>query len=135
MTATIGTSALALETVLDAVDGMRATRYLPDVINPPHAVITPQQIDYHKAFRGGDSPIGFVVTLFVGRVVERTAQDTLYAAMSPTGTGSFKAAVEADQTLGGVVQSLVVVSAQNINSVEIGGATYLAVDFIVTVHP
>jgi len=54
--------------------------------------------------------------------------------MSYSGTTSIRAAIEADRTLGGAVQTSIVESADNIRVVSQGDADYLAVDFTVMVH-
>ena len=135
MTATISQSAKALQAALVTIPGLRATEYLPDQINPPCAVVTPQGIRYHEAFRTGNPPINFLVTVFVGRMSDRVAQETLYGFMSATGAQSIRAAIEVDPTLDGVVQACVVTDAGNITYAEIGQVVYLTVDFQVTVHP
>lgn len=99
------------------------------------AVVTPQTINYHEAFRNGDPPILFVVTVFVGRMSDRSAQDALYGYMSATGEQSVRAAIETDPTLDGKVSAAVVTSANNITFAEINQVVYLTVDFSVTVHP
>lgn len=135
MPASISQAATALQTALQTVSGLRASAYLPDQVNPPQAVVTPQGIDYHDAFRNGNPPIRFVVTVFVGRMSDRTAQDSLYSYMSATGDMSIRQAIETDPTLGGVVQAVSVMSANNITFAEIAQVVYLTVDFAVTVHP
>jgi len=54
--------------------------------------------------------------------------------MSYSGDKSIRAAIEADRSLGGVVQTSIVESAENIRVVSQGDADYLAVDFTVVVH-
>jgi len=136
MAATVKTAATALQTALATVSGLRVASYLPDTITPPQAVVTIGSVQFHGSFGpAGDAPFAFVVTVFVGRMSDRSGQDALYAYMAPTGSTSIKAAVESDPTLGGVVSYATVVSAQNIQAVEVDAAVYLAVDFTVAVHP
>lgn len=135
MPASIATAAQALQTALSTIPGLRAASYLPDQVNPPMAVVTPQTINYHEAFRNGDPPILFVCTVFVGRMSDRSAQDALYGYMSATGAQSVRAAIEADPTLDGKVSACVVTSANNITFAEIAQVVYLTVDFSITVHP
>jgi hypothetical protein len=54
--------------------------------------------------------------------------------LSYAGATSIRAAIESDRTLGGVVQDLIVESADNISTLEANDATYLAIDFTVTVY-
>jgi len=70
----------------------------------------------------------------VGRTSDRAAQKSLYTFMSYSGASSIRAAIEADRSLGGVCQTLLVERADNIRMLSQGDATYLAVDFTVRVH-
>jgi len=70
----------------------------------------------------------------VGRSAERTAQTLLDGYLSYKGATSIRQAIESDRTLGGVVQDLIVESADNISTLEANDATYLAIDFTVTVY-
>ena len=94
----------------------------------------PDSINYWEAFAGGDVRIQFTVTVVVGRTAERASQKSLYAFMSYSGDKSVRAAIEADRTLGGVAQTSIVQSADNIRVVSQGDADYLALDFNVMVH-
>jgi hypothetical protein len=76
----------------------------------------------------------FTVSVVVGRSAERTAQTLLDGYLSYAGATSIRAAIESDRTLGGVVQDLIVESADNISTLEANDATYLAIDFVVTVY-
>jgi hypothetical protein len=76
----------------------------------------------------------FTVSVVVGRSAERTAQFLLDGYLSYKGATSIRQAIESDRTLGGVVQDLIVESANNISTLEANDATYLAIDFVVTVY-
>jgi hypothetical protein len=54
--------------------------------------------------------------------------------LSYEGATSVRAALEADRSLGGVVQNLLVESASNISTMDGNDATYLMVDFRVVVY-
>jgi hypothetical protein len=74
------------------------------------------------------------VTVIVARTSDRAAYERMSEYVAPTGSRSVRAAIEADRTLGGVCQTLIVQRADNIRSVSQGDAEYLAVDFGLTVH-
>ena len=97
---------------LDTIDGLRVHDTLPDVINPPAAVIFPDEpfIAPNEAFGKGLAEARFRVLLYVQRVSARGAQDALDEYLSG-GTGETRSlldALEEDRTLDGVVSSLVV---------------------------
>lgn len=134
MAATIAQAADGLEARLATITGLRVFDHVPDVFSPPSAFVLPDSINYWEAFAGGDVRIQFTVTVVVGRTAERASQKSLYAFMSYSGDKSVRAAIEGDRTLGGVAQTSIVQSADNIRVVSQGDADYLAVDFNVMVH-
>lgn len=135
MAATISACAAGLREQLRRIPGLRVVDYLPDQVNPPMAVLSITDVTFHRAFSGGDPVYQFVVTLIVARASERVAQDRLDAFTSFDGAQSVRAAIEADQTLGGACQTSVVDRAGNIQTVTLAdNVNYLAVDFTVIVH-
>ena len=135
MPATVSQAANGLREQLRQIPGLRVVDYLPDQVNPPMAVMSVTDVTFHRAFSGGDPIYQFVVTLIVARASERVAQDRLDAYTSFDGAQSVRAAIESDQTLGGVVATSVVDRAGNIQTVTLAdNVNYLAVDFTVIVH-
>lgn len=114
---------------LSTITGLRVSAFVPDNINPPLAIITPQNIEYHKSFQNGLNTYNFIVSVFVGRVSERVAQNTLDAYCAPTGSSSIKNAIESDRTLQGRAFDLVVSDMRNYGSVTIAENTYLTAEF------
>ncbi len=114
---------------LSTITGLRVSSFMPDNPNPPMAVVTPQNIEYHKAFRNGFSTYSFVISVFVGRVSDRTGQANLDAFCAPTGASSIKSAIESDRTLSGRCFDLIVSDMRNYGSVIIGDNTYLTAEF------
>jgi hypothetical protein len=70
----------------------------------------------------------------VARATERTAESSVDGYTAYDGTTSVRAAIEADRTLGGVVDDLIVESATGIQSVSANDTEYLSVDFVVRVY-
>lgn len=134
MAATISEAAAGIRDRLATINGLRVHEYIPDTINPPMAIVGLDQVDYHGSFGGGDPVYTFTVTVIVARVSERTAQTKLDAYASWSGTSSIRAAIEADKTLNGVVSTLNVPTAGNIQAIQSNEVTYLAIDFTVVVH-
>jgi hypothetical protein len=129
----------ALETALKAIPDIRTLPYLPDSITPPIALINIDDVEYHGAFQGGDVTHSFTVFLIVGRIVDQAAFAALEGFMSQKGANSptsVQGAIEADQTLGGVVSTLVVEKSGPVAPITVPGedVIYLSVPFAVTVH-
>jgi hypothetical protein len=123
-----------LATNLGTITGLRSGATIPDNVNPPYAIIAPSSVDYHRAFNNALSTYNFTITLVVGRVSERTAQNNLDAYCSPTGSSSIRVAIESDKTLGGVAFDTIVTGMRNYGSVTIGENTYLAAEFDIAVQ-
>jgi hypothetical protein len=122
----------ALANNLGTISGLRTAAEVPDLPNPPIAVVSLNNVIYDRAFDKGMTTYTFVVTVIVGRVAEREAQRRLDSYIS-TGSSSVKYAVESDKTLGGNAYDCRVVSMDSVGSLTISDTTYLAADFTVTV--
>lgn len=125
----------AIKNSLTVIPGLRVYDYLPDQINPPLAYVGIQQVNYHGAFRGGNPITTYTVVVVVGRVNERTSQRALDEFLAYDGDRSVRAAIEADPTLDGVIQSLIVTDGGNLAPLTMGDVTYVSIDFSVTVYP
>jgi hypothetical protein len=133
-TTTLSQIKTGLAANLATVSGLRAYAYQPDNVNTPFAWPLLDSIQYNGAMGGGLITHKFTVSVVVGRSAERTAQSLLDGYLSYAGATSIRQALESDRTLGGVVQDLIVESANNISTLEANDATYLAIDFVVTVY-
>jgi hypothetical protein len=76
----------------------------------------------------------FSITVVVQRASERTAQEKLDGYVAYDGAQSVRRALEADRTLGGVVQDLIVTGATNITNIDANDTLYLTVDFQMLVY-
>lgn len=132
--ASISTIRAGIATNLATIAGLRTSAWIPDQINPPIAVVKPDNISYDTAFGRGLDTMEFSVLCIVGRVDERSAQATLDAYCATTGTASIKAAIESDATLGSAISDLRVTAMRNYTSLNVGDVTYLAAEFAVTVY-
>ena len=127
--------AVAIQTQLETITGLRTAPYLTDAISTPVALVAIDKVAYHGAFAGGDVVHTFTVYVIVDRASTRSGIASMEAYMSQSGDISIRAAIEADPTLGGVVSTSLVVSAGPPASITIGGvATYISVPFDVEVH-
>jgi hypothetical protein len=122
----------ALATNLGTIPGLRTAAEIPDLPNPPIAVVSLDSVTYDQAYAKGMTTYTFTVTVIVGRSAEREAQRKLDGYISP-GANSVKNAIESNKTLGGYAYDCRVVSMNSVGSVTISDTTYLAADFTVTV--
>lgn len=134
MPATVSQVATGLATRLATISGLRTSAYQPEQLNPPFAFPTLNRIEYHRAFAGGDVVMDWTVNVIVGRYVDRNSFAILDDYLSYSGAKSVRAAIEADKTLGGVCQTLVLPSGANITSLSSADAEFLQIQFQVTVH-
>jgi hypothetical protein len=123
---------------LRTLTGLRVAETIPDSFSPPIAVLSLGSVQYNGAFNTnttqGLTTYNFTVSVIVGKVAERVAQNRLDAYVS-TGAQSVKKAVESDRTLGGAAFDCVVSEMTNIGTVVLSGdVSYLAADFTVTVY-
>lgn len=135
MPATVTQVATGIKNRLATISGLRAFSYQPDQMNtPPFAYPELNQVDYHKAFGGGDVVMMWTVHVVVGRYTDRTAFAALDDYLSYSGAKSIRACLEADKTLGGVCQTLVLTSGADVTSLGEGGAEFLEIQMTLTVH-
>ena len=118
---------------LATISGLRTSAEMPDSVNPPHAVVAFDSVQYHQAYKNGMAEYTFTVQLIVSRVDERNAQRYLDAYCSTTGSSSVLLAVESDKTLGGKAFDCFVSEMSSYGSINIGDNTYLASEFQVRV--
>jgi hypothetical protein len=124
----------ALATNLGTISGLRTSALVPDNPNPPMAIIEPQSIQFDTSMGRGLDTLNFMVSVIVGRVSERSGQNSLDSYCASSGSHSVKSAIESDRTLGGKANDCRVTGLSSYGQVTIGDTTYLAADFAVTVY-
>jgi hypothetical protein len=122
----------ALAKNLATISGLRVVETLPDIVNPPMAMIGLDKIAYNKQNNRSMAEYTFKVTVVIGRVNERIAQRTLDVYVAP-GAGSIKYAIESDRTLGGNAFDVFVAELGAYGAVNISGIDYLSAEFSVQV--
>lgn len=134
--ATVGAVATALRTALANVSGLRTFSYQPEQLNPPTAYPELTQVTYHRTMGNASAvaSMDWVIHVIVGRYTDRTAHALLDSYLSATGALSVRAAIEASDTLGGVVQTLIMSSSADVTSLSNAEAEYLQIQFTLTVH-
>ena len=120
-----------LKANLATITGLRTADTAPDNPNPPIAIVLPQSVQYDNAFQHGMNTYTFSILVVVNRVSERTAQNSLDAYVSGTGSKSVKLAVESDKTLNGKAFDVRVTDLRNYGDITIGEINYFSAEFIV----
>jgi len=133
MSATVGAVKTGLKVALATISGLRAYDRQPDNLNTPFAFPSLESVEYHGSMGGGLVTQTYRVTVIVGRASERSSEKLLDTYLSYA-AGGVRAAIESDQTLGGVVETCIVESAGSISTVDGNDTTYLAIDFRVIVY-
>lgn len=123
----------ALAGRLSGINGLRASATVLDAIAPPAAVVGEVEIDFDQSFARGLDELRFKVRLYASRASERSGQQTLDSYLAGSGTKSVKANLEADKTLSGVVETLIVRSVTGYGVYEVAGTLYLGAEFAITV--
>jgi len=117
---------------LQTIKGLRVVETLPDLVNPPMAMIGLTKVSYNQQNQRSMAEYTFQVTVVLGRVSERTAQASLDVLVAP-GEGSIKYALESDRTLAGNAYEVFVPELSAYGAVSINGIDYLSAEFSVQV--
>jgi len=118
---------------LQTIKGLRVVETLPDLVNPPMAMIGLTKVTYNQQNQHSMAEYTFQVTVVLGRVSERTAQQGLDVLVAP-GEGSVKYALESDRTLGGDAYDVFVPELSAIGAMSVNGIDYFSAEFSVQVY-
>jgi len=117
---------------LSTIKGLRVVETLPDLVNPPMAMIALDKVAYNKQNNRSMAEYTFKVMVVLGRVSERVAQTSMDVLVAP-GVGSIKYAVESDRTLAGFAFDVFLSETSAIGAVSQGGIDYYSAEFSVQV--
>jgi len=124
-----------LKDSLSGISGMRVLDTVPDSVNIPSqgamAVVGMLDLTFDFTLNRGFDSATCSILVIVGRMSESAAQDRLDAYLASSGASSVKAAVEADKTLGGAVQTLRVTQATS-GMITVANIDYLSYRYEVT---
>lgn len=125
----------ALAAYLTTAIGLRATANRFDAVNPPMAVVAPQtgSLIRYSVSTDAETDYSLRVIVLVSAGDSESGQDALDAYLSPTGSQSVYAAVQADPSLGGAVSFAVVVEATAYGLRNWSGVDYLGCDLILNI--
>jgi hypothetical protein len=100
-----------LNTLKNSYRDMQISPYVLSNPTPPVIWVKPTQgnvTEYHQAMRNGQETWSLTVQAFVGAGGDKSAQILLDELVATSGAHSVKAAIEADLTLGGATDDLIV---------------------------
>lgn len=127
----------AIETRLATISGLQARDRLPDLIDPPLAVVWPSGVDYDEAMGRGSDTYTWSVAVFICRADVDEAQLILDQYLDSASSTSIKAAVEGGspaRTLAGTVNAVHVRAVSDIGVAEVAGIPYLFAEFELITH-
>ena len=122
----------ALKVNLQTISRLRIYENIPDVIVPPCAVVGQLDFTFDIDNARGLDQASVDVYVIVQRLSERTGQDKLDLFLAGSGKGSIKTAIESDRTLGGLVDTLRVTSAES-GTYTSGEQSFLSYRYNVTI--
>ena len=114
------------------ISGIRVYDTIPDVVVPPCAVVGQLDFTFDIDNQRGLDQASVDVYVIVQRISERSGQEKLDLLLAGSGTGSVKTALESDRTLGGLVDTLRVISAES-GTYGSGDQTFLSYRYNLTI--
>ena len=121
-----------LKTRLQTITGLRVYDLIPDPVTPPCAVVGQLDLTFDIDNARGLDQANVDIYVIVQRFSERAGQDKLDAYLAGSGSSSIKTAIEGDRTLGGVVNTLRVTSAES-GQYESQGNLFLSYRYRLTI--
>ena len=122
----------ALKTNLQNITNLRVYDLIPDVVVPPCAVVGQLDFTFDIDNQRGLDQASVDIFVIVQRISERTGQEKLDNYLAGSGSGSIKTAIESDRTLGGLVNTLRVISAES-GTYNSGDQSFLSYRYNLTI--
>ncbi len=126
----------ALDNVTTGVTGWQTSAYMLSLPQPPTIDVYPDVYEFDSAMHRGLDTLHFIVRAMVAFNQDQGAQIRLDTLLDTRATGGLKTVLEADRTLGGVVQDIHVEGTSGYRGIQVDGVPALiAVEFNVLVYP
>ena len=122
----------ALKDNLQTITNLRVYDLIPDVIVPPCAVVGQLDFTFDIDNQRGLDQASVDVFVIVQRISERTGQEKLDLLLAGSGNASIKTALESDRTLGGLVDTLRVITAES-GTYNSGDQSFLSYRYNLTI--
>ncbi len=123
----------ALKDNLQTITGLRVYDQIPDIVVPPCAIVGQLDFIFDVDNARGLDQASVDVFVIVQRISERAGQDKLDLFLAGSGSGSVKTAIESDRTLGGLVDTLRVISADS-GTYTSGDTSFLSYRYNITIY-
>ena len=117
---------------IESISGIRIYDQIPDVVVPPCAVVGQLDFTFDVNNMRGLDQASVDIFVIVQRFSERAGQDKLDNLLAGTGNGSIKTALESDRSLGGLVDTLRVISAES-GTYNSGDQSFLSYRYNLTI--
>ena len=132
--ATVAEIREGLRANLATITGCQVSAYMLSQPTTPCLYVVPGAMDFDQAMQRGMDRWTFRVVALAGLASDIGAQKKLDEFLARSGATSVKAAIEADRTLGGVVDHLRVIDYSDYRTYgQPGGQVHLGVEFTVDV--
>ncbi|MEV2240580.1 hypothetical protein [Micromonospora sp. NPDC049891] len=125
-------SALA-ESVASVTPELNTYGYVPDSVAVPCFYVGGVEIDYDVTMGRGSDELSVTCVVLVSANSDASGQEQLDAYLNGSGASSLKAAIEADETLGGECFTLAVSRAQGYGFHKVGTTDYLGAELVVNI--
>lgn len=123
----------ALKAAVQTIDGLTGYARVTGQINLPAVIVEPGPISYSETLRNGTHGLAYTVVVLVSDTDSDLAQQLLDEYLAHPSDKSILAAVEADTTLGGVVDWVVCRGVSSYGLIEYSGTQYVGARFPVEV--
>lgn len=122
-----------LVTRLQTITGLTGYDHIPGQINAPAATVSRRQTRFDSVMARGADDFEYLVRVHVPFADPKLAQEQMSEYLAGSGAKSIYAAIDGDDTLGGVADFSRVREAGEEAIANVGGVDYLAVDFVIEV--
>lgn len=118
---------------LQTITGLTAYDHVPGQVNAPAATVSRRLTMFDSTMARGSDDFEYVVRVMVSNADPKVAQEAMSLYLDTGAAKSIKAAIEGDQTLGGLVHFARVREAGEEGIAPVGEVEYLSVDFVIEV--
>lgn len=123
----------AISDAANAISELRVSPYPIDAATAPVFMVGDIEVLFDKAMGRGLDELLVTCWLYVSRATDRGGHMKVSGYLKGSGTGSIKAALEADRTLGGACSTMRLQSAKTGGLVDIAGNPYFGAELTIYV--
>jgi hypothetical protein len=125
----------ALATQLDTIPGLRAYANRTDQVDPPAVLVLPIQGSFirYSVDMSGAAEFGLRAVLVTAKTDSTSGQAAMDPFLDVSGTQSIYANIQANSTLGGVVQYAALMEATGYGPLTVGAIDYLGCHLIINI--